>query len=145
MDLIVFTDCKIITIFDTPIRKVLKEIKEKDLHKLYYSIGEVAKIFEVNTSLIRFWEKEFSIIQPKKNKKGNRMFTPKDIINFNKIHHLVKIEGFTLDGAKKAIKSFEFKQETTININESKTNDIKEDVINKLEKIKERLNRLKRL
>ena len=73
------------------------------------------------------------------------MFTPKDIINFNKIHHLVKIEGFTLDGAKKAIKSFEFKQETTININESKTNDIKEDVINKLEKIKERLNRLKRL
>lgn len=123
----------------------MKEIKEKDLHKLYYSIGEVAKIFEVNTSLIRFWEKEFSIIQPKKNKKGNRMFTPKDIVNINKIHHLVKIEGFTLDGAKKAIKSYEFKQESVININESKTNDTKEDVINKLEKIKERLNRLKRL
>ena len=123
----------------------MKEIKEKDLHKLYYSIGEVAKIFEVNTSLIRFWEKEFSIIQPKKNKKGNRMFTPKDIVNINKIHHLVKIEGFTLDGAKKAIKSYEFKQESVININESKTNDTEEDVINKLEKIKERLNRLKRL
>ena len=143
MNLIVLTDCKIITIFDTSKRKVLKEIKEKDLNKLYYSIGEVAKIFEVNTSLIRFWEKEFSIIQPKKNKKGNRMFTPKDILNFDKIHHLVKIEGFTLDGAKKAIKSFEFKQESSTNLNNNKTNDIKEDVINKLEEIKERLSLLK--
>lgn len=74
--------------------------KEKNINKLYYSIGEVADMFEVNTSLIRFWEKEFSIIRPKKNKKGNRLFTPKDIENFHKIHHLVKVKGFTLEGAR---------------------------------------------
>lgn len=73
--------------------------------KLYYSIGEVAKMYSVNTSLIRFWEKEFDIIKPKKNKKGNRLFTPKDVENFNKIYELVKIKGFTLDGAKKELKN----------------------------------------
>lgn len=78
---------------------------KKISRKLYYSIGEVAKIYNVNTSLIRFWEKEFDIIKPKKNKKGNRLFTPKDLDNFNKIYELVKIEGFTLDGAKKALKN----------------------------------------
>lgn len=68
--------------------------------KLYYSIGEVADAFGVNTSLIRFWEKEFDIIQPKKNKKGNRLFTPDDIYNLKLIYHLVKERGYTLDGAK---------------------------------------------
>ncbi|MFP4469606.1 MAG: MerR family transcriptional regulator [Bacteroidales bacterium] len=68
--------------------------------KLYYTIGEVAKMFGVNTSLIRFWEKEFDIIQPKKNKKGNRLFTPRDVENFHTIYHLVKERGFTLQGAK---------------------------------------------
>ncbi|HUH34986.1 MAG TPA: MerR family transcriptional regulator [Moheibacter sp.] len=68
--------------------------------KLFYSIGEVAKAFDVNTSLIRFWEKEFDIIQPKKNKKGNRYFTPKDIKNLKLIYHLVKERGYTLEGAK---------------------------------------------
>ncbi len=68
--------------------------------RLYYTIGEVAKMFEVNTSLIRFWEKEFDIIKPKKNKKGNRLFTPKDVDNFHIIFHLVKEKGYTLNGAK---------------------------------------------
>jgi len=79
--------------------------KEFNIQKLYYSIGEVAEMFEVNTSLIRFWEKEFSIIKPKKNKKGNRLFTPKDIDNFKIIYHLVKEKGFTLEGAKNELKS----------------------------------------
>lgn len=68
--------------------------------KLYYSIGEVAQAFDVNTSLIRFWEKEFDVLKPKKNAKGNRRFTPQDIKNLELIYHLVKERGFTLDGAK---------------------------------------------
>lgn len=71
--------------------------------KLYYSIGEVAKYFEVNTSLIRYWEKEFPILRPKKNKKGNRYFTPEDIKNLKIIYHLVKEKGYTLDGARIAL------------------------------------------
>ena len=62
-------------------------------------------MFDVNTSLIRFWEKEFDIIKPKKNKKGNRLFTQKDIDNFHVIYHLVKERGFTLEGAKNKLKS----------------------------------------
>src|SRR5690554_7444778 len=72
--------------------------------KLYYSIGEVAKAFDVNTSLIRFWEKEFDILKPKKNAKGDRKFTPQDIKNLELIYHLVKVRGFTLDGAKIQLK-----------------------------------------
>ncbi len=72
--------------------------------KRYYKIGEVAKAFDVNTSLIRFWEKEFEIIRQKKNKKGNRLFTPEDIKNFKLIYNLVKERGFTLDGAKQKLK-----------------------------------------
>ena len=71
--------------------------------KLYYSIGEVARAFGVNTSLIRFWEKEFEIIQPKKNRKGNRYFTPEDIRNLKVIYHLVKERGYTLEGARSAL------------------------------------------
>ena len=78
--------------------------KEKPIEKLYYSIGEVAKIFGVNSSLVRFWEKEFDIIKPKKNKKGNRMFTQKDLDNLRIIYHLVKERGFTLQGAKKKLR-----------------------------------------
>ena len=78
--------------------------KETKVEKLYYSIGEVSKIFDVNTSLIRFWEKEFDIIKPKKNKKGNRFFTKQDIDNFHLIYHLVKERGMTLNGAKKKLK-----------------------------------------
>ncbi len=79
-------------------------LKKNQINKLFYSIGEVAGIFEVNTSLIRFWEKEFEIIQPKKNKKGNRLFTPKDLNHFEIIFRLVKDQGYTLEGAKKALK-----------------------------------------
>jgi len=71
--------------------------------KLYYSIGEVAKAFEVNTSLLRYWEQEFPILRPKKNKKGNRYFTPEDLKNLQIIYHLVKEKGYTLDGARIAL------------------------------------------
>lgn len=78
--------------------------KEKEPEKLFYTIGEVAKIFKVNTSLIRFWEKQFEILQPKKNKKGNRLFTKQDLDNLHIIYHLVKERRFKLDGAKKKLK-----------------------------------------
>ncbi len=74
--------------------------KERKIEKVYYTIGEVAEMFDVNTSLIRFWEKEFDIIKPKKNKKGNRLFTKQDIDNLHIIYHLVKERGMTLKGAK---------------------------------------------
>jgi DNA-binding transcriptional MerR regulator len=78
--------------------------REKKVEKLYYSIGEVAEMFKVNASLIRFWEKEFEVIKPKKNKKGNRFFTIQDIDNIRLIYHLVKEKGLTLNGAKKKLK-----------------------------------------
>lgn len=78
--------------------------KEKEIERLFYSIGEVAEMFDVKTSLIRYWEKEFDIIRPKKNKKGNRMFTKNDIDNFHLIFYLVKERGMTLKGARKKIK-----------------------------------------
>lgn len=78
--------------------------KDKEIKKHYYSIGEVAKMFDVSTSLIRFWENQFSILKPKKNRKGNRLFTLKDIDNLHVIYHLVKDSGYTLEGAKKKLK-----------------------------------------
>ena len=78
--------------------------KEQKIERLFYSIGEVDEMFEVNTSLIRFWEKEFDVIKPHKNKKGNRLFTPKDVENFHLIFHLVKEKGLTLKGAQKKLK-----------------------------------------
>ena len=101
--------------------------KEKKVEKLYYSIGEVAKMFKVNTSLIRFWEKEFDIIKPKKNKKGNRLFTKKDIDNFHLIFHLVKEKGMTLKGAQKKLKENKDEQEHDF------------EIIKSLEEIKEML------
>lgn len=79
--------------------------KEKEIEKLYYSIGEVAEIFTVAPSLIRFWETEFDLIQPKKNRKGNRQFTKEDIDNVRTIYHLVKEKGFTLQGAKEMLRN----------------------------------------
>jgi DNA-binding transcriptional MerR regulator len=99
--------------------------------KLYYGIGEVAKAFDVNTSLLRFWEKEFDVLQPKKNAKGNRKFTPADIKNIELIFHLVKERGFTLEGAKIHLK--EGKKETLSNF----------DIIRKLEGVKAQLLELK--
>lgn len=75
-----------------------------EIQKLYYSIGEVAEMFGVSNSLLRFWESEFDILKPKKNRKGDRRFTQKDIENLKIIYHLVKEKGFTLEGAKKEIK-----------------------------------------
>lgn len=106
-------------------------MKVKLPEKLYYNIGEVAEAFEVNTSLIRFWEKEFDMIKPKKNAKGNRKFTPHDVQNFELIYHLVKERGFTLDGAKQHLK--ENKSETLS----------KFEMIRKLKKIKSELQSLK--
>lgn len=73
--------------------------------RIYYSIGEVAKMFQVSTSLIRFWEKEFDVLKPHKNKKGNRLFTARDVKNLHIIYHLVKVKGYTLQGAREAIKT----------------------------------------
>ncbi len=78
--------------------------REKKIGKLYYSIGEVASLFEVNPSLIRYWEKEFDILKPQKNKKGNRLFTSQDLDNLRIIYHLVKERGYTLQGAKDKLK-----------------------------------------
>lgn len=118
----------------------MNKVSEDDLTKLYYTIGEVATMFEVNTSLIRFWDKEFDIINPKKNKKGNRLFTPKDIKNFNRIYDLVKVQGFTLEGARKALKRRTPIQKE-IEITDASTTS--QDVVEKLESIKKRLIELK--
>jgi DNA-binding transcriptional MerR regulator len=72
--------------------------------KRYYSIGEVAKAFEVNTSLLRFWEKEFDQIKPKKKQSGIRKYTPEDVKSIQLVYHLVKEKGLTIDGAKKQLK-----------------------------------------
>lgn len=118
----------------------MNKIDFKSLTKLYYTIGEVSELFDVNSSLIRFWEKEFTIIQPKKNKKGNRLFTPKDIVNFNKIYQLVKIKGYTLEGAKKALKEKINLDEEPATSNSTNSNEL---LIERLESIKERLLKLK--
>lgn len=87
--------------------------KGKKIEKLYYSIGEVADIFNVNPSLIRYWEKHFDIIKPRKNSKGHRIFIQKDIENLHVIFHLVKERGMTLEGVKKKLK--ENKNDTIYN------------------------------
>ncbi|MCJ7465502.1 MAG: MerR family transcriptional regulator [Maribacter sp.] len=99
--------------------------------KRYYGIGEVARAFNVNTSLVRFWEKEFDVLKPMKNAKGNRKFTPEDIKNLQLIYHLVKERGFTLEGAKIHLK--EDKQKTLSNF----------DIIQKLERVKTELIKIK--
>lgn len=99
--------------------------------KRYFSIGEVAKAFNVNASLIRFWDKEFDVLKPKKNAKGNRMFTQEDVKNLQLIYHLVKERGFTLDGAKTHLKE-----------GQQKTLD-KFEIINKLQSIRAQLVDLK--
>lgn len=78
--------------------------KERTVEKLYHSIGEVAERLGVNTSLIRYWEKEFGTLRPRRNGKGDRLYTMKDIAQLERIHHLVKQKGFTLNGAKEALR-----------------------------------------
>jgi DNA-binding transcriptional MerR regulator len=106
--------------------------KEREVEKIYYSISEVAKMFSVNASLIRFWEKEFPVLKPKKNKKGDRLFTKEDIENLRLIYHLVKERGFTLAGAKEKMKK---NPGDTVN---------QADVVNSLKKIREFLVEMKK-
>lgn len=105
--------------------------QEKQSLKVYYSIGEVADMFHVNTSLIRFWEKEFDIIKPHKNKKGNRQFTKADIDNFHLIYYLVKEKGMTLKGAQQKLS--EQKSETEANF----------EIIKRLQSVREGLLQIK--
>ena len=94
--------------------------------KLYYTMGEVAEMFDVNASLIRYWESKFSCIRPHKNKKGNRLFTPEDIERLKQIYHLVKERGMTLEGANKVMRA------------SSKSNDLSRDteMLERLQRIR---------
>ena len=104
--------------------------KEREIKRKYFSIGEVASLLKVNTSLIRFWESEFEFINPKKNKKGLRKYTNEDINKLKKIYSLLKEERFTIDGARKHLKR---------NKNSSENN-----VVSKLEKLKNQLIKIKK-
>jgi len=101
------------------------------LTKLYYSIGEVAELIHVNSSTIRFWEKQFEQLSPKKNKKGNRLFTPKEILLLSEIEQLLHQQGYTIEGAKSVLKEINAK------------NKKEEEVAKKLIKIKKSLVLLK--
>jgi DNA-binding transcriptional MerR regulator len=99
--------------------------------KRYYTIGEVAKAFEVNTSLLRYWEKQFKEIQPKKKTSGVRKYTPQDVENIKLIYHLLKEKGMTIEGAKNHLKNSKSSEEN------------KMDVLKKLERIKKELENLR--
>jgi len=103
----------------------------EDPRKLFYSIGEVAAIFDVNESLLRFWEKEFDTIKPKKNSKGTRSYTKEDIEDIRQIYFLVKEKGMTLIGAKKRIKE------------ERKGVSAQIEVVDRLRKVREELLKMK--
>lgn len=108
------------------------EIPEDEIlfQKQYYSIGDVAAMFRENTSLIRYWEKEFTILKPKKNKKGDRFFRPEDIKNLKMIYHLLRERKYTIDGAKEFLKNNKLAGE-------------KHEIIESLQKIKSFLLELK--
>ena len=101
--------------------------KEKEITKLYYSIGEVADKFNVNVSHIRFWTNEFTVLKPTKNNKGNRLYSPEDIEKIRRIHELVKVQGFTLKGAQAKLKD------------DRKENKSKEPLVKSLQKIRRSL------
>lgn len=98
---------------------------------MYYTIGELADALDVNTSLIRFWEKEFPAIKPKKNAKGNRRFSQKDIQLIEKIYFLVKERGFTLEGAKTYLRKEKASNKTNL------------DTISRLQNIKAELQHIR--
>ena len=123
---------EIIPILENKLNRKVSVIDIQSLTKMYYSIGELSKMLDVNASLLRFWEKEFQLKVSKRNKKGNRLYSVKEIEVIHRIYILVKVNGYTLDGAKKAIKS---KSEASV--------DEKQIVINKLNSIKQRLLHLK--
>ena len=99
--------------------------------KRYYSIGEIAKAFDVNPALLRFWEKEFKEINPKKKKGGSRKYTPEDVVTIQKIHHLLKEKGLTIEGAKRQLKLKDLAEDKNL------------VVIQKLEQLKSQLHQLK--
>ena len=82
----------------------MKSIDTQNLDKLYYTIGEVAEMFDVSRSLLRYWENEFSFLTPRKNRKGDRLFTKENIQQVQIIYNLVKERGFTLEGAKQELR-----------------------------------------
>lgn len=108
----------------------MKSIQIENPDKLYYSIGEVAEMFNVSRSLLRYWENEFSFLTPRKNRKGDRLFTKENITQIQIIYNLVKVRGFTLEGAKQELR----KEKSHLT-----------DQINLLERIKSVYNRLKNL
>jgi DNA-binding transcriptional MerR regulator len=107
-------------------------IPEDDIlfRKSYYSIGDVASMFNENASLIRYWENEFDILKPKKNAKGDRFFRPEDVKNLKLIHHLLRQRKYTIEGAKEFLKK-------------NKTASEKFEMIRSLQKLKSFLNELK--
>jgi DNA-binding transcriptional MerR regulator len=106
-------------------------IDENILTKLYYTIGEVTEMFSVNDSTLRYWESEFTKLKPKKNRKGDRRYTKKDILIIDKIYTLLKVKGFTLKGAKEELKT------------QIKTENQKIKIIGKLKKIRKGLKKIK--
>ncbi|HWB27039.1 MAG TPA: MerR family transcriptional regulator [Chitinophagaceae bacterium] len=94
---------------------------EELFQKLYYPISQVAKWFNVNTSLLRFWENEFDILKPRKNRKGDRMFRPEDIKNLQVIYYLLRQRKFSIEGAKKYIKQNKSRAEVNIQLIQSLT------------------------
>ena len=109
--------------------------KEKDTEKLYYSIGEVADMFKVNASQLRYWENEFDILKPKLNKKGNRLFTPEDIESYKIIFNLLRIQKLTMEGAKQYLKENKSVVKHEIKAEKSHFSEIE----TKLKKIKQEL------
>ena len=114
---------------------IMTKIEIEQLSKLYYTIGEVSKMMGVNQSLLRFWEREFNLTVAKKNNKGNRLYAVKEITEINTIYDFVKRQGYTIEGAKKAIKGVTSKHSSPENKNEN--------LIDQLEKIKRKLVELK--
>lgn len=102
--------------------------KKPKIEKIYYSIGEVAEMFEASVSNIRYWENQFEALKPFKNKKGNRLFTKEDIEIIRIIHHLVKERGLTINGARQKLKE---NREDTLNNYEivKRLQDIKQELI----------------
>ena len=112
----------------------MKPIDFDKLDKHYYSISEVAGMFDVSASLLRFWETEFPKLKPKKGRSGNRLFQKKDIMLLNTIYNLVKVEGFTLEGARRKLKE---NKQTTNRVDNGK------EVLKRLKAVKARLEELR--
>ena len=111
-------------------------MSEEKYEKLYYRIGEVAEMFNVNASLIRYWESEFSVLRPRKSTKGNRMFTQRDLRYLRMIYQLVKVQGYTLQGAKDALKKDfdQLERKTTVLMTLEKTKEFLLELDKELEK-----------